>query len=163
MCLRCKGKGYIEVSEHQAWLIGDDCPPCPVCQELDSDHDDDQHGETPMNLKDYPSAIAKAAKTLQRLEGQVWEHKNELTAWDWQIENTIASDVELKNEQQRKAKRLELQMGESYQQAREKLHKAEAKLEAAQIHLTMLRDTFRIEILETRERIARLEADRMIA
>lgn len=116
-----------------------------------------------MQLKDYPTAIAQAAKTTQRLEANVWDAKNALAALDWQIEQAIAHDPDLKNDQQRRARRLEQQNTASYLKAREAVRKAEAKLEAAQIELTYLRDTFRIEILETRERIARLESDRMIA
>lgn len=116
-----------------------------------------------MQLKDYPAAIASAAKTTQYLEANVWGAKNALAALDWQIEQAIAHDPNLKNDQQRKAQRLEQQNTASYLKARENVWEAEAKLEAAQIELTYLRDTFRLEILEARERIARLERDRMIA
>jgi crotonobetainyl-CoA:carnitine CoA-transferase CaiB-like acyl-CoA transferase len=116
-----------------------------------------------MQLKEYPAAIAKAARNIYRLEGDVWDCRNQLAALEWQIEAAIAHDPDLKNDQQRKARRLELQQASDSQTARETLKKAEARLEQAQIQVTLLRDTFRIEILETRERIARLEADRMIA
>jgi hypothetical protein len=38
-----------------------------------------------MELRDYPTAIAKAAKNTQRLEGDVWDSRNSLAALDWQI------------------------------------------------------------------------------
>jgi hypothetical protein len=116
-----------------------------------------------MELRDYPTAIAKAANHAKRLAGDVWEARKQLATVNWQIESAIATDTTCRNDQERKAKRLEMQQGDGYCKANETLHRAETKLENAQIQLNLLRDTFRVEILESRERIARLEADRMIA
>jgi hypothetical protein len=49
-----------------------------------------------MELRDYPTAIAKAAKNIQRLEGDVWDSRNSLAALDWQIETAIANDADCK-------------------------------------------------------------------
>jgi hypothetical protein len=116
-----------------------------------------------MKLKEYPTAIAKAANQTRRLEGDIWDARNELAELDYQIEGVITNDPDLKNDQQRKAKRLELQQSDASLTARQTLRRSEANLNAAQIQLTLLRDLFRVEILESRERIARLEADRMVA
>lgn len=116
-----------------------------------------------MHLKEYPTAIAKAAKTVQRLDKNTTAAKAAVDRMNYAIEVTIAQDAELKNDQQRRARRMELQQQPAYTDTIEALQQLEWKREAAQINLDCLRHAFRVEILEKRERIARMEVNQLIA
>lgn len=116
-----------------------------------------------MQLKQYPIEISKAAKIVQRLDKRIAIAKAALDRMNFAIEVTIAQDVELKNDQQRRARRMELQQEPAYAEHCETLQQLEWKRDAAQINLGCLRDSFRVEMLEMRERIARMEVNQLIA
>lgn len=116
-----------------------------------------------MQLSYYPTAIAKAAKTVQQLDQNIANLKAAVDRMNYAIEITISQDENCKNDQQRRARRMELQHQPAYTDATEALQKMTWEREAAQIDLDCLRHTFRVETLEKRERIARMEANQLIA
>lgn len=77
---------------------------------------------------------------------------------DGEIEATIANDSSLKNEQMRKAKRLELQQQPDYLQAKVALKEAKEDRDRLQIKLNLLRNQFSVAKLEARLQVAQLEA-----
>jgi hypothetical protein len=116
-----------------------------------------------MKLNDYPNAIAKLARKLQRMDIEIRHHQNLVERMTAQIERAIASDPELRNDQQRKARRLELMETSEYLQATEVLQAEQDKRDLAAIDLQLLRDNFRVAMLETRQAIAATEKELLIA
>jgi hypothetical protein len=116
-----------------------------------------------MKLNQYPTAIAKLARKLQRLDIEIRHHQNLVERQTAQVERAIATDPDLKNDQQRKAKRLELMAAPEYAEATETLQAAQDKRDLAAIDLQLLRDNFRVATLETRQAIVTAEKELLIA
>ncbi len=70
----------------------------------------------------------------------------------------IAFNKELKNEQQRKTKRLELKQEPDYLQVKAALIEATEKRDKTVIQLNLLRNQFSVAKLEARQAIANLES-----
>lgn len=111
-----------------------------------------------MKLGQYPKAIAQAEEALLTAMIDVEVQTELLGFMDGEIELTIASNEGLKNEQQRKAKRLELQQQPDYLQVLLSLKEAKKDRERLQIKLNFLRNEFSVTKLEERKAIASLEA-----
>jgi hypothetical protein len=62
-----------------------------------------------MKLNDYPQAIALLEEKILVVNREIEIQSELLSFMDGEIETAIASDNALKNEQNRKAKRLEMQ------------------------------------------------------
>ena len=77
---------------------------------------------------------------------------------DGEIELKIAFNKELKNEQQRKTKRLELKQEPDYLQVKAALTEATEKRDREVIQLNLLRNQFSVAKLEARQAIANLES-----
>ncbi|MGK7949598.1 MAG: hypothetical protein AB4368_12585 [Xenococcaceae cyanobacterium] len=110
------------------------------------------------HLKEYPSKIAEVEILILNLDRQVNIYKEQLSFMDADIENAIASNKELKNEQQRKTKRLELKQEPDYLQAKAALAEAVEKRAQEVIQLNLLRNQFSVAKLEERKAIASFEA-----
>ena len=110
------------------------------------------------NLNQFPLKIAEAETQILGLYRQVTIYKEQLSFMDGEIETAIALNKELKNEQQRKTKRLELKQEPDYLQAKAALTEATEKRDKAVIQLNLLRNQFSVAKLETRQAIANLEA-----
>ncbi len=110
-------------------------------------------------LKQYPKAIASVEEKLLRLNQEI-EIQNQLISFlDADIENAIATMSEfLKNEQQRKTKRLELKQQPDYLEVRRKLTEIKEERDFNLIKLNQLRSEFSVMKLELRMQIANLEA-----
>ncbi len=109
-------------------------------------------------LKQYPKAIASVEEKLLRLNQEI-EIQNQLISFlDADIEKAIANDKDLKNEQQRKTKRLELQQQPDYLEVRRKLTEIKEERDFNLIKLNQLRSEFSVMKLELRMQIANLEA-----
>jgi len=113
---------------------------------------------TTLQLKQFPNKIAKAETKILNLESEIAIYKENLSFMDGEIELAIASNKELKNEQHRKTRRLELRQQPDYLQAKAALTEANEKRSKAQIDLNLLRNQFSVAKLETRVAIANLEA-----
>ena len=110
------------------------------------------------NLNQFPLKIAEAETQILGLDRQVSIYKEQLSFMDGEIETAIASNKELKNEQQRKTKRLELKQQPDYLQVKASLTEATEKRDKAVIQLNLLRNQFSVATLETRQAIANFEA-----
>lgn len=111
-----------------------------------------------MKLNQYPQAIAKVEESLLNttLDLECWQE--ELYFLNGEIELAIACDADLKNEQMRKAKRLELQQQPDYLQIKNKVKEAKINRDRLQIQVDLLRNQFSVAKLEARLRAASLEA-----
>lgn len=90
-------------------------------------------------LKQYPKAIASVEEKLLNLNREV-EIQNQLLGFlDGEIEKNIADDKSLKNDQHRKAKRLELQQQPDYLQTLNIFKQAKEDRERTLIKLNQLR------------------------
>jgi hypothetical protein len=116
-----------------------------------------------MNLRNYPTAIAKLERKLHRLDVEIRHHQNWVERLTTQIERAIATDPELKNDQQRKARRLELTEQAEYVQAIDALQTAQDGRTLLSIDLQLLRDHFRVALLETRQAVAQIEQTLQVA
>lgn len=110
------------------------------------------------HLKEYPNMIAEVETKILNLEREVNIYKEQLSFMDADIEAEIASDKELKNEQQRKTKRLELKQEPDYLRTKAALTKATEKRDREVIQLNLLRNQFSVAKLEMRQAIASQEA-----
>lgn len=107
-----------------------------------------------MKLVDYPAAIAEKERQLLRAEQhlrRLQDIVNRLTA---EIDTEIAFDNELRNDAQRKAKRLELMGAAEYRKAWTNLQIAQDDRAELEIDLNLLRNQFSVFRLQLRERIA---------
>ena len=110
-----------------------------------------------MEFSTYPNAIYEAQirhYKAERLERQLKDKLAEVTN---KIDYQIAFHVELKNDAQRKAMRIELMSHSEYREAIERLRAAEYDLRVAQIELELLVNQFTVAKLEKRELIAAYE------
>ncbi|NJK28781.1 MAG: hypothetical protein HC940_00855 [Acaryochloris sp. SU_5_25] len=114
--------------------------------------------KTIMNLRDYPSAIASAERQLLRLNRKIRKTQTHLEQLSAEIEIAIATDPDLRNDQQRKAKRLELFSGNrDYLNTQTILNTYSDRRCALEINLQLLRNQFSVAKLEMRHAIARQE------
>jgi vacuolar-type H+-ATPase subunit D/Vma8 len=109
---------------------------------------------TSMKLIDYPAEIAEKQRQLLRIEQHIrrlQEIVNGLTA---EIDTAIAFDSDLKNDAQRKAKRLELMSAAEYRKAVANLLMAQDERAEIEIDTNLLRNQFSVLKLQLREAIA---------
>jgi hypothetical protein len=115
-------------------------------------------GNRPVKLNEYPQAIALLEEKILVVSCEVEIQTELLGFMDGEIETAIASDSQLKNEQHRKAKRLELQQQPDYLAAKSSLKEAKEQQARLAIKLNLLRNEFSVMKLEYRMQIASLEA-----
>lgn len=110
-----------------------------------------------MKLIDYAAAIAEQQRKLLQADQRIRRFQdivNHLTA---EIDTTIAFDVSLKNDAQRKAKRLEMMNAPEYRTAVANLQIAQDQRAEIDIDLNLLRNQFSVLKLEKREAITTRE------
>jgi uncharacterized phage infection (PIP) family protein YhgE len=108
-------------------------------------------------LSEFPQQLADLAQQLHEADKVIRQQQHQLDTLTAEIEQAIASDHDLKNEQQRKAKRLELTTRTAYQQAQAALQTAQDERHQLHIQYRLIADRFTVAKLITRERIASLE------
>jgi hypothetical protein len=108
-------------------------------------------------LKQYPKAIASVEEKLLHLNREVEIQTQLLGFLAGEIEKNIADDKSLKNDQHRKAKRLELQQQPDYLQIWNSFKQAKEDRDCALIKLNQLRNEFSVMKLEVRMMVAQLE------
>lgn len=112
-----------------------------------------------MFFADYPDAIARLQRQILDLDQHLIGLTESVKIFEAEIDKAIAFDATLKNEAQRKARRIELQQTDgNYYAASRLLKETKEKRETLAIELELLRNQFSILKLEKREAIARLEA-----
>ena len=110
------------------------------------------------HLNQFPLKIAEVETKILNLDREVNIYKEQLSFMDADIENAISSNKELKNEQQRKTKRLELKQQPDYLQVKAALTEATEKRDKELIQVNLLKNQFSVAKLEERKAIANLES-----
>lgn len=110
-------------------------------------------------LADYPHEIAKARTAIARIDTQIAEIRRRLEQLELEIDGLVAFDPELKNDNQRRAKRGQLK----HEQAEcieleANLKTAEQERLKLEIRLTLLRDMFSVAKLQRQLEIATLNS-----
>ncbi|WP_416669057.1 hypothetical protein [Egbenema bharatensis] len=110
-----------------------------------------------MKLLDYPAAIAEKQHQLLRADQHIRRLKDVVDRLTAEIDTDIAFDTELRNDAQRKAKRIEMMNGATYRKALANLQIAYDERAELEIDLNLLRNQFSVLKLEKRETIATRE------
>jgi hypothetical protein len=110
------------------------------------------------DLRTYPKGIAKVQLQILRLDRRTRKAQQQLDGFTADIEQAIANDPDLKNDQQRKAKRLELMQDSKYSTLAEALAEASERRTRLEINLQLQRNEFAVRKLEYRDYIASKEA-----
>ncbi len=112
----------------------------------------------PMQLNEYPTAIADLERQLLEVDQRILNRKEQLAFCLSVIDRAVAFNAELKNDTQRKAERSRLmETDPDYIKANLELRKSEAIRGEMEIDLNLLTRTFSLLKLERREAIARME------
>jgi len=107
-----------------------------------------------MNLSDYPPQIAQAAQLVNELDGTILQVRHHLHEYEGQAEAAVAFENDLKNENQRKARRfLLLQTNQEYQGFQQKLMQLTIAKANAMAELEKLRNGFSAAKLQARQQI----------
>jgi hypothetical protein len=108
-----------------------------------------------MKLNQYPATIAQAARKVNSVDSQIAAIELLMNRLEGHADRTAAFEPDLKNENQRKARRFDLlQTNLEYQQAVDALLHLNAEKANALIHLEYLRNQFSVAKLEARQAIA---------
>jgi hypothetical protein len=110
-----------------------------------------------MKLSDYPVAIAQQQRLLLQAEQHIRRLQDVLNHITAGIDMAIAFDTDLKNDAQRKARRLELMADSEYRKSLANLLIAQDKRTEVEIDLNLLRNQFSALKLEMREAITSRE------
>ncbi|WNZ24719.1 hypothetical protein HJG54_18970 [Leptolyngbya sp. NK1-12] len=110
-----------------------------------------------MRLIDYPIAIAQKQRELLQSEQHIRRLQDVVNRLTAEIDTTIAFDTDLRNDAQRKAKRLELMKAPDYRRAATNLQMVQDQRAEIEIDLNLLRNQFSVLKLELRESIATRE------
>lgn len=110
-----------------------------------------------MRLLDYPAAIAQKQHELLRAEQHIRRLQDVLNRLVAEIDTSIAFDPDLRNDAQRKARRIELMKAPEYRKALSNLQIANDQRTELEIDLNLLRNQFSILKLELRESLANRE------
>jgi hypothetical protein len=116
-----------------------------------------------MKLNQYPQAILESSKILIKAERTAKAAKVKLDEMTGQIEAEIAFDVELKNDAQRKARRVELTQQLDYKALVDSHRTAAERFEDLQVDHAFLERSFSVAKLEARQAIATTEYSQAIA
>lgn len=111
-----------------------------------------------MKLNEYPTAIAHLQRQTLELDQKLISLIESAKIFEFEIDKAIAFDPTLKNDAQRKARKIELsQTDGDYYEANRQLLEAKEKRERLAIELELKRNSFTVSKLEKREAIARME------
>jgi chromosome segregation ATPase len=118
-------------------------------------------------LVQYPAAIAQAAQAVNEIDHRIGELKQHITKLDGNAELVVAFDTNLKNDNQRKARRFEvLQVNLEYEQAMKSLNRLSTDRANAMAMLEQLRNEFSAMKVEMRlsivDRLAGAESRELV-
>jgi hypothetical protein len=112
-----------------------------------------------MKLSEYPEVIARLQYQILDLDQLIISLAESVKIFEAEIDKQIAFDSNLKNDAQRKARRIELQQTDGdYYTASRQLLETKSKRDLLQIQLELVKNQFSVLKLEKREAIARAEA-----
>ncbi len=113
-----------------------------------------------MKLNQYPEAIAKLQRQILDLDQNIISLAESVKIFEAEIDKAIAFDGSLKNDAQRKAKKIEMQQSDGdYYQSSRLLKETKEKRDSLAIDLELVRNRFTVAKLEKREAIAKLEIE----
>lgn len=108
-----------------------------------------------LSLNQYPTAIAQASQAVNEIEYRLNEARQHLARLEGNAERVVAFEVNLKNDNQRRARRFEvLQANLEYRQANDALNRLAMEKANATAQLEHLRNEFSVAKLETQLSIA---------
>jgi hypothetical protein len=110
-----------------------------------------------LKLNQFPRAIAKAEADVLSVQTEIAIVVDQLASRDADIEKAIATNEALKNDQQRKAFRIDSQREYDYIALQTDLKDLKFKQAKAEIDLNQLQNEFSVAKLEARLQIAHLE------
>jgi hypothetical protein len=111
-----------------------------------------------MNINEYPLTIAKLERQILSQTQAARRINETINVLHSKVERAIAFDESLKNDAQRKSRRLELLNDiAEYQDCLDKLMEIQDKQKELEIDLNYYRAQFTIKKLELRDRIAKAE------
>lgn len=113
---------------------------------------------TSYSLSSLVDRIYTAEQELLKYQDKVAVVVDQLALFDAEIEVAIASNPELKNDQQRKAAKLEAQRDNYYVEHKNSLIRAKKKVSATEIEVNYWRNLFSAKKLEARLEVYRLES-----
>ncbi|NEP15436.1 MAG: hypothetical protein F6J97_00865 [Leptolyngbya sp. SIO4C1] len=110
-----------------------------------------------LKLEDYPLEIARCRAVIARIDARLAELAEQQAAIELRIDIAVADDRDLRNSEQRKAKRDQLRsQNYDYQAALALANNQREKRLKQDITLELLRSAFSVAKLVARERIARI-------
>ena len=120
-----------------------------------------------MRLSEYPAAIAQAAQAVNSSDQRIAQLRQDLARREGNADMIVAFEENLKNENQRKARRFEiLQVDQDYQQLQDKLMRFTTEKSNKLADLERLRNQFSVAKLEVRwaiaEKLIGLEARELV-
>ena len=107
-------------------------------------------------LESMTSEIYSIEQDLRKAKIELTGLEDSLDLYKFEVEKAIASDDTLKNDNQRKAKRLELQNKPDYSQMIANILKAKDKINHLEIELNLSNNRFSVAKLRSRFEIANL-------
>jgi hypothetical protein len=108
-----------------------------------------------LSLSQYPEAIAQAAQVVNEIEHQLMEARQHLSHLEGNADKIVAFEANLKNDNQRKARRFEiLQMNLEYKRALDVLNRLTTEKANAVARLEHLRNEFSVAKLDRQMAIA---------
>jgi septal ring factor EnvC (AmiA/AmiB activator) len=120
-----------------------------------------------MKLNEYPPAIAQTAKTINALDRQIAQLRQDIAHLEGKADLIVAFETTLKNDNQRRARRFEILDADfSYQDLQLQLINLTTEKANAIAQLEYLRNQFSVARLEARwamaERLIGLEARELV-
>jgi hypothetical protein len=108
------------------------------------------------HLNNLVNEIYSIEQDLRKAKIELTGLEDSLDLYKFEVEKAIASDDTLKNDNQRKAKRLELQNKPDYSQMITSIVKAKDKINHLEIELNLSNNRFSVAKLRSRHEIANL-------
>ena len=108
------------------------------------------------HLDNLVNEIYSIEQDLRKAKIELTGLEDSLDLYKFEVEKAIASDYTLKNDNQRKAKRLELQNKPDYSQMIANILKAKDKINHLEIELNLSNNRFSVAKLRSRHEIANL-------
>ena len=109
------------------------------------------------HLDNLVNEIYSIEQDLRKAKIELTGLEDSLDLYKFEVEKAIADDATLKNDNQRKAKRLELQNKPDYSQMIANILKAKDKINHLEIELNLSNNRFSVAKLRSRHEIANLE------
>ncbi len=120
-----------------------------------------------MRLNQYPYAIAQASRSVNEVDQRMVELRQEIAIAEGKADLIVAFEINLKNDNQRRARRFEiLQADPNYQRLQDRLVQLTTDKANAIAHLEHVRNQFSVAKLEARwaiaEKLVGLESREMV-